>query len=257
MSWVTRRFVRQTAGRRKWQVFYAKLHRMSLAGRNIGEGSFEVSGEIAVLDWAARTMPEAKVVVDVGANMGGWAMEAARRWPSARVFAFEPSASTFKQLVERAGSSVTCVQSAIGDTVEVARLHQVPGVSGLSSLYARDLADHSMEMSVVEEVPVTTLDAFAAERGITHIDFLKIDAEGHDLAVLRGAKALIDGGLINMIQFEFGGANIDSRTYLRDFVRLLESHYQISRMLIDGLEPLAYSEREEIFVTTNFIATLD
>jgi hypothetical protein len=130
----------------------------------------------------------------------------------------------------------------------------VPGISGLASLHARDLTEHHLAMTATEDVPVTTVDDYCAEHDIGRIDFLKVDAEGHDLAVLKGARGAIDEGRVRLIQFEFGGANIDSRTYLRDFVRLLTPRYKLHRLMVDGVEPVDYTEAEEVFVTANYLA---
>jgi hypothetical protein len=66
---------------------------------------------------------------------------------------------------------------------------------------------------------------------------------------------MIASGAIDWIQFEFGRCNIDSRTYLRDFFGLLNSHYVIYRLLRNGFRPIRhYHETYEIFTTTNFIA---
>jgi hypothetical protein len=112
-------------------------------------------------------------------------------------------------------------------------------------------------MDRVERIALTTLDSYCAFEGIQKIDFLKIDAEGHDLEVLKGASTMLAEGRITYVQFEFGGANIDSRTFLRDFVTLLTPRYSLWRLLSDGVELLEYSEREEIFITTNFLAELN
>lgn len=56
------------------------------------------------------------------------------------------------------------------------------------------------------------------------------------------------------IQFEFGGTNIDSRTFLCDFVRLIGPRYEIFLMLADGLEPVRYTDRDEVFITSNFVS---
>jgi hypothetical protein len=58
-----------------------------------------------------------------------------------------------------------------------------------------------------------------------------------------------------MIQFEFGGCNIDSRTYFKDFYELLSLKYRLFRLTVDGMVPIdRYHERHEQFTTTNFIA---
>lgn len=243
------------AGQIGVQRYYRRLHLVSLRGRGFGAGGWRESGEAALLERLGRERTDMRVIFDVGANVGDWSREAARTWPDATIHAFEPAGATFAEYVEAtAGLNVRPVRAALSDRRDQATLHAVPGESALSSLYERDLVVQGMSMTEVETVDQITLDDYCADAGIEHIDLLKIDAEGHDLMVLRGARGLIDSGSIDLIQFEFGGANIDSRTYLRDFVRLLEPHYRISRLISDGVEPLVYTELEEIFTTANFLA---
>ena len=243
------------AGRSRTQRQYRRLHQVVLRGRGYGAGGWRESGEAALLKRLRRERPNISLIIDVGANVGGWAKEAARTWPQAQIHAFEPAAETFAELAAATHHlNVVSVNAALSDAPGEAILHSVTGESGLTSLYDRDLAVHGITMTAGESVRLIRLDDYAAENDIDHIDFLKIDAEGHDLAVIKGAANLIQRGAIDLIQFEFGGANIDSRTYLRDFVRFLEPQFRISRLLVDGLEPLVYGETEEVFVTCNFIA---
>jgi hypothetical protein len=61
---------------------------------------------------------------------------------------------------------------------------------------------------------------------------------------------------IDHVQFEFGGCNIDSRTYFRDLWDLLSPRFDLARIVANGVAPVPrYEERYEIFVTTNFVAT--
>jgi len=106
-----------------------------------------------------------------------------------------------------------------------------------------------------EQVQVRTIDRFCETEKIQRIDFLKIDVEGHELSVLRGAERMLTSGAISMIQFEFGPANIYSRTYFYDFWSLLSGAYDIYRIVPKGLAPINYyGEHNEIFLTTNYLA---
>lgn len=245
------------AGRVRTQFIFRRLHAVALVGRNFGPSEVGKSGELAALERMKAAAPVASVIFDVGANVGEWTLNAARHWPLASIYAFEPSTDTFAKLeAATAGMHVTCVRSAVSDRSGQVQLHEVPGLPGLSSLHARDLSTHGMEMTATEDVDAVTLDEYCGANGIAAIDVLKLDVEGHELAALRGARDLLKNGSIKFIQFEFGGTNIDSRTYLRDFVDLLGADFVIYRLLADGVELLHYSEREEIFVTTNYLAEL-
>lgn len=81
-----------------------------------------------------------------------------------------------------------------------------------------------------------------------------MDIEGHELYALKGASTLLSEKRISNIQIEFGGCNIDSRTYFKDFWNLLHNDFNVYRVLQDGLwEITKYSERLECFVTSNFL----
>ena len=65
---------------------------------------------------------------------------------------------------------------------------------------------------------------------------------------------LNDDGKIDVIQMEFGGCNIDSRTYFRDFWNLLSAKYKVYRVLLDGVEEITeYRDILEIFFCTNYL----
>ncbi len=112
-----------------------------------------------------------------------------------------------------------------------------------------------VEVSATERIEVRALDDFCREQGVERIDFLKLDVEGHELAVLRGARRMLGAGTVSLIQFEFGPANIYSRTFFYDFWTLLSGAYDIYRIVPKGLAPIAYyGEQREIFLTTNYLA---
>ena len=95
-----------------------------------------------------------------------------------------------------------------------------------------------------------------AQAGISAIDLLKIDTEGFDLNVLRGAKGALDRGAIKVIQFEFIPADIAMRVTMRDFFEILHG-YKLFRLCLNGdLMPLRRYDvkRCEIYVTHNIIA---
>jgi hypothetical protein len=111
---------------------------------------------------------------------------------------------------------------------------------------------------MAEEVRLRTLDAFCKEQCLSRIDFLKLDVEGNELNVLRGATRMIEAGAIGMIQFEFGEAQIGSRTFFRDIYGFLSPHYTVHRILGMGLSAVleAYDVILEVYRTTNYLAML-
>ena len=130
------------------------------------------------------------VALDIGANLGAYSTLLGR-WigPTGSVFAFEPAPQPFDGLrrhvrLNDLAGVVTPVHSAVGESLTPAAL-LLADTSGESRLAGTaDRADRTMR------VPVTTVDEFCARERIAP-DFIKVDVEGGELSVLRGARETI------------------------------------------------------------------
>lgn len=239
------------------QRLLASMERRILKAQGKGAGGHSIEAEVRD---AVRLLPAAHAVVfDVGANKGLWsrAMLAQGGTRVARIFAFEPSRHNWQEIESIADPRLNLIKMAVSDHIGEAELFSDAPGSGLASLSQRNLEHVGLEMAGQEVVALTTLDAFCAERGIQRIDFLKLDIEGHELAALKGARGLLQRGAIGALSFEFGGANIDTRTYFKDFWELLRNHGYAIWRIVPGSAPAPltrYHERLECFATTNYLA---
>jgi hypothetical protein len=85
----------------------------------------------------------------------------------------------------------------------------------------------------------------------------KIDVEGHEIDVLMGANHMLKQNKINLITFEFGGCNIDTRSFFQDFYYFFKDRgMKLFRITPSSyLHPItSYKEIDEQFRTTNFLA---
>lgn len=123
-------------------------------------------------------------VVDVGANLGFFSlMIAPLLRPGGRIVALEPSRRTFAKLSRTIarnglGDVVTAVNSGCAATAGSATLHQVSASSGNATILAAGAG---------EEVGLTRLD----DLGLDRVGLLKIDTEGYESEVLKGATGLL------------------------------------------------------------------
>jgi FkbM family methyltransferase len=231
-----------------------------LAG--IGAGSeVETSGERAVFSLLRQRVSGSCIVFDVGANLGQFLGATLAAFPDGRcdVHCFEPGVGTFRRLSERYGTAanVRLNNVAVGKERGEATLWYDQEGSGIASLTKRDLAHFGVRFDSSETVKTTTLDAYCVEHSIPRIDLLKLDIEGHELDALNGAAELFRRHAIGMVMFEFGGCNIDTRTFFRDFWHFFkDAKMQLYRITPGGYLDLLshYAESLEQFRTTNFLA---
>jgi FkbM family methyltransferase len=259
---LARRYLDKGYGQLRYQPLFEEIYRYSLGGMNIGAGgAANESGEVAVIEYVAQLFSSpasGPIIFDVGANQGQYAEQVLKVVGNkARLHCFEPSQTTFAHLLQRLGSypNVTLYNVGLGEAQENCTLFTGASDSGLASLYRRRLDHFGISLDAEEQVFLKTLDGFCEENAIKTIHLLKLDVEGHELGVLRGAQKLIKAGAIKIIQFEFGGCNIDSHTFFQDFFYLLNPHYTLHRVVQDGWVVLpTYQEHYELFFTTNFLA---
>jgi FkbM family methyltransferase len=226
--------------------------------RNENNGDMRSNGEERFL---ASVLPGCHVVFDVGANVGDWARMALAFNANVHLHCFEPSRVTYERLVaNRFPPNVACNNFGLGSSQSEEKLLVFEDGSGLNSLYRREglEAGWGIDTNTREEsIRLETLDHYVETRGLTsRIDLCKIDVEGHELEVLRGMRATLSRGQMGMIQFEYGGCNIDSRVLLKDiFAFLHEFGYELYKIWPRELRHVPrYDQRLENFQYQNWVA---
>jgi FkbM family methyltransferase len=231
-----------------------ELDLQHMQGKGSGGDSTEVEAREA-LKFMLRTSDTHPIVLDVGANIGLYSEAVRRIVPQATIFAFEPSSNARKKLEEKfiGDSSVTIVPLALGNSNSSQTLWADSPGSGLASLTKRRLDHFGIKFNQAEKVDVVTLDSWADSKNVVPT-LIKMDVEGHELDILKGGLKTV--AATKVIQFEFGGCNIDTRTFFQDFWYLLtDLGFSIYRISQTGPIKLnQYSESDECFRTTNYLA---
>lgn len=256
---VNKLFLRRTRRTLKGQVLFDYCHEIAIDGMGYGGiGDVRTSGEQLIPNILQKQLTGPYIIFDVGANTGQYQQLITDKMKGTdyHVHSFEPSPAIFERLTSNSKSSVTNWNFGFGEKTESLTLYKDSEESMLSSLYTRGKSTYFQNPTQSKEkVELSTIDEFCEKNGIDQISLMKIDVEGHELFVLKGAMNMLQEGRVELIQFEFGPTNMDSKTYLRDFFDLLGDDYELFRIIPDGLARLpVYSEKLEIFIPQNILA---
>lgn len=138
-----------------------------------------------------------RMIFDVGGNFGQTALRFSRAFPKARIFTFEPVPESFRRLEANIAGrpSIQGFQHGFGDVSGSFQI-QLQSNPGSNTLLGPQSSMGSLE------IRLETIDSFVAEHGITEIDLLKIDVEGYELEVLKGAFATLGRGAVRYVYAE-------------------------------------------------------
>ncbi len=224
-------------------------------------GGVLLSGEQSIFHVLKQRLKPPYCIFDVGSNKGQFLQLILENiaGDDFSIHCFEPGHETFKVLVDssKEDKRIKLNNIGIGKEKGGAVLHYDSVGSGLASLTKRKLDHFSIDFSKEEQVEINTIDNYCSENAINHIHLLKIDIEGHELDALAGAKRMFATKSIEIVTFEFGGCNIDTRTFFQDFWYFFnELNMSLFKITPSGyLHPIgSYKEIHEQFRTINYIA---
>lgn len=259
VTFVSLYLLRPNYAKKSFQPIFQYLYGIAISGMNYGlDGEISEQTEIKLLTQVncLFQQKESVCIFDIGANVGNYAKKVLDNisHPHQTIHCFEPSAHTFAVLYQTHGAKPQFRLNNFGlsDTAGSLKLFKDFEGSGLASLYNRKVFENE---ALVEMIELKTLDDYCKDNAIEQIDFMKMDVEGNELKVLQGAKEMLAAQRIKMIQFEFGGCNIEAKVFFADIFHLLEDQFDFYRLLKDGFQKMPhYKESYEIFYYANFIA---
>jgi FkbM family methyltransferase len=236
----------------RWIYRWCKRYVDRYNGEN--NGQIETNGELRFIQ---RNLPQCRTVFDVGANVGNWAALALKINPGLDLHCFEPSHVTYQQLISNHfPRNVRCNNFGISSVRGEGQLFVFEDAAGINSLYQRHgLQSFGLSTPQRQEtIRLNTIDNYSDDLRIETIDFLKVDVEGHEMEVFIGARRMLESGCIRIIQFEYGGCNIDAGVLLKDFFRFFEPlDYSFFKIYPKELRPVAtYDQRLENFQYQNW-----
>lgn len=179
-------------------------------------------GDLDMFDGMRRAVeifgPPHPVVLDVGANIGLFSMACAPI-DGATVYGFEPVRDTFANFEHnvRSNGLGNVRPLNIGLSDRPGRMWIGPPVATADSPSYSVHPDGPVDRTIGEEAEFSTLDDFVHDEGLERVDFLKVDAEGHDFQVLAGGAATIRR-FRPVIQLEYETSVLDRQSGARELI---------------------------------------
>lgn len=222
-----------------------------------GKGAISVTWNDEVRKLKYFLPDKLNIVIDVGGNIGEYSQELIKQFEINKLYIFEPSKISYENLSKRFkdSSNIKTINLGLSDKNTRESFYANYEGSPISSVYKRKLDHFNIDIKETEEIELIKFNKFwQRDLGKEIIDLIKIDVEGHEFFVLKGLEDSL--GSIKVIQFEFGGTMIDSRTFFQDFYYFFtKNNFEIYRLKPIGLQKLVvYKETDENFTYSNFIA---
>jgi FkbM family methyltransferase len=203
---------------------------------------------------------EEAVIYDVGANIGAITLNYAADSKVAKVYSFEPTDFAHEKLVKNVSlnpnleKKIEVVKRFVGDHCD-----ENPGIIAYSSWSLKgDKADHPVHGGTIKEATKTaliSLDFFTHHHDIERVDLIKIDIDGLELAVLKGASETIIKCRPKII-FESGLYIL--KEHGQDFTQFLRFFKELNYNLFNSanMQPINYSNFENTIPSAGTIDIL-
>jgi FkbM family methyltransferase len=197
--------------------------------------------------WYKKNLKKKNHVIDVGANIGLMTAYFSTRW--SKVTAFEPSPKSFSCLEKNCNKeNIDLHNLGLSDKEDKVLFAQCSNSEIDQIVSTNAVLKKNWKPT---EIPVTYLDKF----NFDSVDLLKIDVEGHEMAVLDGALKFIKKNHIKLIQIEFNWHNLLTKNTIYDYSAMLEDYVITQLNLINGklriinpIDPLS-----NLYFLSNFI----
>ena len=191
-----------------------------------------------------------RTILDVGAHLGETALKYRRMFPQATIHSFEPVTKSYEQLAKAAAidKNIVANRLIVSDRVGRASIHVSRYPFNSSVLRAASDAAATVGAELFDEVETyevdsTTVDRYCVSHGIAEVDILKVDVQGGEIKVVRGAAGLLSRQQVAIIYTELLVSHLyEGQSGLAALIEVYEEHgYSLY-----GLYDLAYGSESRL-----------
>ena len=173
------------------------------------------SKEPETLDWLDQNLRPGDVLFDIGANIGLYSMYAAAVQPTARVYAFEPVATNMVRLMRNVSlngfANIVPMNMAVSDRSSF----NFMALSALTPGAALHEFGGANKTILSQGGFSCSLDELVSKHGLPQPQLVKIDVDGHEGAVINGARTVFSSPLCRSVLVEFSQAEAEGSALYR------------------------------------------
>ena len=211
-------------------------------------------------NWLRNHLLSRKVFLDVGFNQGEFSKYISEHNKTASIYAFDPNIDAYQMFKRESKKykNIELEKIALSDCDGESLYFDYGELNGCNSLTKRkvDFPYQDMENSYV--VITKRLDDWFKNKGISYIDFMKLDAEGFDLNILEGSVELLIKQKIGIILFEYATGWLCNKRLLKDAIDFIEDKpYSIFKLYYGFLVPFKYQTEYEGSFFSMFVLISD
>ena len=204
--------------------------------------------------------PKDILIFDVGCFFGESIERFSSLFPGSTIYSFEPDEATYVEVTKKYKhrNNISIHNVGIGASDGVANFYKcsIPGNSSFNNiLESSEWAKHRARLQGkepadlvrrVEGIPLRSLDSFAEEQGVKHIDVLKLDVEGWENECLKGCQNLLSLNKVSVIQLELITTKIREHTITIDEIKDLLASYDFDYFITKHRQ-IPFSSSPELF----------
>jgi FkbM family methyltransferase len=201
------------------------------------------TGEKDALEWVFKKLIKKDYelcIFDIGGHVGEWTRIANNTVFSSEIHVFEPARESREILEKRCvaanGNTIRINPKGVAATPADAEFY-IPisgGPLSHSSMILENIKSLRGQDFEIRKVECTSISKYCQEISIEKIDYLKIDVEGMEYAILNSLSSDIKNK-INFIQFEFNDTYLSQRLFFKDFWNFLQEDFYVLRITNKGL----------------------